>query len=307
MGGFIDSTQPDSALSVWEMQRLTADSYPEIVETGGARTIAPKEDAILPESTTPSVTENPPPQPWIRVTESEILDKSKDDALGKFVTVLQATWFIVQYLSRWAAHQPRTQLEVMTFAYAGINVVIYILWLDKPFDIREPIDVRGRAIRIDAPQKAALRGAWFSVIGGAADSLANGVKPAVGMTVLPTVGILFGGVHCFAWWFPFPTKREAVLWKICTVYCTVCPIAMPLIVLLFTVGFAPLLKYLHFLSEDAYEDVNDMLAGTGGILFVTGYIVCRIILLVLSFTSLRAQPAGIYEAVNWTSFFPHVG
>ena len=35
--------------------------------------------------------------PKISVTESEILDKSKGDPLGKLFTALQTTWFIVQY------------------------------------------------------------------------------------------------------------------------------------------------------------------------------------------------------------------
>ena len=37
------------------------------------------------------------------------------------------------------------------------------------------------------------------------------------------------------------------------------------------------------------------------------YVACRVILLVLTFTSLRAPPPGIYEATYWTFFFPHVG
>ena len=90
-------------------------------------------------------------QTWILVTESEILDKSKGDTFGELVIVLQTTWFIAQCLGRWTAHQPRTQLEVMTLGYAALNTVIYASWWDEPLGIQEPIDIRrGRAIPVDA-------------------------------------------------------------------------------------------------------------------------------------------------------------
>jgi len=197
MHGFFDSDseQPLKTLNARDMLELTADSHPEMFKLG-------------PDPSKETPPENPPPQTWILVTESEILDKSKGDTLGKLVTVLQTTWFIAQYLGRWTAHQPRTQLEVMTLAYAALNVVIYALWWDKPLDIQEPIDVRrGRSIPVDVRQKM-LWGAWSDVIEDAIDSSARGTKFFAWFALLPVVGALFGGVHCFAWWFPFPTQRE---------------------------------------------------------------------------------------------------
>lgn len=87
--------------------------------------------------------------PSILVTKSEILDKRKRALLGGLATVLQTTWFIVQYLERWGSHQPRTQLEGMTLAHIVINIVIYFLWWDKPFDIQMPIDIRAPRIKMD--------------------------------------------------------------------------------------------------------------------------------------------------------------
>ena len=37
-----------------------------------------------------------------------------------------------------------------------------------------------------------------------------------------------------------------------------------------------------------------------------GYIICRVILIVLAFTSLRALSPGMYETTNWVSLFPHI-
>jgi hypothetical protein len=300
MGGFFDSEWPDSALSALDVARLTADSHPMMF-----RVDAPTGDPSKEHDTSPST---PPPQPRILVTKSEIVDKSKSDTLGKLFTVLQTTWFIVQYSVRWAAHQPRTQLEVMTLAYAAINIIVYILWWEKPLDVQEPINVRGRAAIADVRQKT-LSGAWFSVIEEAFRSLTTGVKTLASITVLPAVGVLFGGVHCIAWRFPFPTKAETELWKVCAVYCSAYPIAVPVVLLLGAI-MAGILKWMFYLSDEAGKRVEDVLAFVGGILGFLSlliYISCRIILLVLTFTCLRLPPRGVYEATDWIFFFPHIG
>ena len=267
MGGFLDDSDALDASD------LTAESYPELFKSNASRG------------------EEHGTRPWIVMTESEILDKSKGEGLGKLVTVLQITWFIVQYSERWASHQPRTQVEVMTLAYAAINVIISILWWDKPLNVQEPIDVHGRVIPINARKKT-LHGAWFNVMREAIESLAAHDNITLGVTVLPAVGVLFGGVHCFAWQFPFPTKYEATLWKVCAIYCTVYPVVIA--------GCISLRESIELhLGRRVY---------IWSVIFsVAGYVVCRIILLVLTFTCLRSPIPGIYEATNWTRFLPHVG
>lgn len=111
---------------------------------------------------------------------------------------------------------------------------------------------------------------------------------SVGFT-LSGVGALFGGVHCFAWWFHFPTKLEQLLWRICAVYCTVSQIILCLSI--------ALLQYLDM------ETVGNVF----GAVQLLGYVVCRIILLVLTLTCLRAEPAGIFDETAWTRFLPHIG
>jgi len=285
MGGFFDSEQPHKTLKAWKILELTADSHPEMFKLGPA-----------PEDPLKDAPPENPPQTWILVTESEIRDKSKGDTLGKLVTVLQTTWFMAQYLGRWTAHQPRTQLEVMTLAYAALNVVIYALWWDKPLDIQEPIDVRrGRIIPVDVRQKRA----GSDVIWDAVGSSARGGKDLVGFWLLPVIGVLFGGIHCFAWWFPFPTKREALLWKFCALYCTVGPVAISV--------FGLFVLAIWGCTSCLSGHIKDVVISWTLILYTIGYIVCRIIFLVLIFTSLRAAGPTIYEATNWTFFFPHFG
>jgi hypothetical protein len=323
MGGFCEG---EGQLYRW--RQLTDEPLPEMLEQAALASDAPKEDEPSPEPNPLPTQGRHSSEPRILVTESEILDKSKDDALGKLFTLLQTTWFIVQYLERWVVHQPRTQLEVMTLAYAALNILVYTLWWDKPLNIQGPIDIHGRA----SAQISRTKGPrWLqSVLWEAFISTAppNNVTHMSLPTVLPAVGILFGGVHCFAWRFPFPTGQEKMLWRVSAAYCTTSPLLIPLILL---IDWAP----HHYLPQRInlvlqriqipFKKIRDLLTWLGDlhpwiesitkqipalitvILPTVLYVACRIILVVLTFTSLRAPPAGVYEATSWTSFLPHFG
>lgn len=73
------------------------------------------------------------------VTEEEINDRSKGDALSKGVALLQITWFIMQLLARARQGLVITELELTTAALAGLNSVMYLFWWSKPLDIQCPI------------------------------------------------------------------------------------------------------------------------------------------------------------------------
>jgi hypothetical protein len=289
MGGFYDS-RTKSILDKQRTSELTVDSHPEFL-TLDAPTHDPSKDASPSEPNTLPTQGDRTSKPRITITEFQILDKSKVDALGKFLTVLQTIWFIVQYLGRWTTHQPRTQLEVMTLAYATLNILIYILWWEKPLDIQEPIDVSGRAFG-DARKKG-LYGVW-SIVG---DAFTPFIKAWGNSNIwvffsMFLFGILFGGVHCLAWQFPFPNRRERKLWRVCAMYCTTAPAAMALVMVT-----------VIAIDSDALRGILVLLS----FLSTIPYVVCRVILLVLTFTCLRAPQPGVYEATSWVSFVPHFG
>ena len=321
MGGFYEGRY---SLDSWH--RLTYEPYPEILKLV-ASTADSKEDEPSPEPTTPPTSRDRPSKFRILVTKSEILDKSKGDALGKLFTVLQTTWFIVQYLERWASRQPRTQLEVMTLAYAAVNILVYALWWDKPLNIQEPIYVHGRASAPTVDRTEGLDGLW-SILKDALESILPDNNGTTLITVFPVVGILFGGIHCFAWRFPFPNRQERVLWRVCAVYCTASPFLVPLIVLIFGAPHDDLPNWCNAVLEAIqfpFKKIKDLFGWLGNfhpwIKWVAGellpglsaglpmvlYVACRIILVVLTFTNLRAPPAGVYESTSWTSFLPHFG
>lgn len=76
------------------------------------------------------------------ITEDEIDDKSKGDALSKGFALLQLTWFIVQIITRAAQGLAISELELTTAALAGLNSIMYIFWWSKPRDVRFPFVIR---------------------------------------------------------------------------------------------------------------------------------------------------------------------
>lgn len=80
------------------------------------------------------------------ITEDEINDKSKGDALSKGFALLQLTWFVVQIITRAVQGLAITELELTTAALAGLNSVMYVFWWNKPRDVRIPIIIRTKGV-----------------------------------------------------------------------------------------------------------------------------------------------------------------
>ena len=121
----------------------------------------------------------------------------------------------------------------------------------------------------------------FFVVGGQ-DDIINGSSGS-GMAL---VTMAFGGIHCIAWSFAFPSQPEQLLWRISSMVITGFPLA------LVGVGFVG--QWLH-------EVFITLL-----VLLVVLYPVSRIVLLVLSLSTLRSLPPSAYQTVQWTTFLPHV-
>jgi hypothetical protein len=70
------------------------------------------------------------------ITEKEVQDRGKGDALAKGVVVLQTGWFVTQIVARKVQGLSITELEVATLAFAALNFVVYALWWHKPLDVK---------------------------------------------------------------------------------------------------------------------------------------------------------------------------
>ncbi|KAF5367916.1 hypothetical protein D9758_004438 [Tetrapyrgos nigripes] len=92
--------------------------------------------------------------------------------------------------------------------------------------------------------------------------------------ILIFLAALFGGIHCIAWNFDFPTRKERILWRVASIVGTAGPVLM-----------AP----------------NPMV--------FFPYVGARMVLLVEPFVLLRpgAYPEGMLETVEWVKFLPHFG
>ena len=86
-----------------------------------------------------------------RITAVEIKDRSKGDALSKFLVISQTTWFTIQCIARWAARLPVTEFEIITLAYAVLNGITYTLWWNKPQNVGVPVYLEMKQRPSDSP------------------------------------------------------------------------------------------------------------------------------------------------------------
>ena len=78
-----------------------------------------------------------------KISEKDILDKSKTDNVSRLLSILQALWMLSQILGRLAVKLPITLLEVNTLAHIACAMIIYALWWNKPKMVNEPTRLKG--------------------------------------------------------------------------------------------------------------------------------------------------------------------
>ncbi|TFK70479.1 hypothetical protein BDN72DRAFT_722282, partial [Pluteus cervinus] len=64
--------------------------------------------------------------------KNQVQDRSKGDFLSKGLVTLQTSWFTLECIARFQRHLPITELEVVTLAFAVLNIITYGFWWDKP-------------------------------------------------------------------------------------------------------------------------------------------------------------------------------
>src|ERR1700733_1712118 len=300
MGGFVDSRKLNdkgraAVCTEEDIREMTADSHPQFLELlAAAPSSSPDHDASLEPDTSPTpptLPTPPPPKFRVLVEKEKLKDKSKGDFVAKLLAVLQTIWFIVEFITRWATRLPTTQLELVTIAYAVTNLFIYSLWWDKPLRAQEPIDVSGRSpiLNRQIPELASTWVAPWDLLQEIIQKTKNNTtawrRASVWLSV--TVGAVFGALHLFAWNFEFFSHADRVMWRVCSIFCTVS---------LFPVG----------VGIGGSPDVC-IISRTAAVAGIVLYSTSRFILLVITFRCLKAMSFGAYEATSWTVFFPHIG
>ncbi|KAJ7059140.1 hypothetical protein C8F01DRAFT_989693, partial [Mycena amicta] len=99
-------------------------------------------------------------------------------------------------------------------------------------------------------------------------------------------GALFGAIYCIAWNSPFPSAVEMWMWRVSAAVVAAVPL---LVVLSVSTG----------LSEPGWFPWALLLLGVV-------YVLARLMLMVLPFTTLRTLPPGIFVDVNWSAYLPHL-
>ncbi|PPQ95136.1 hypothetical protein CVT25_010635 [Psilocybe cyanescens] len=122
------------------------------------------------------------------------------------------------------------------------------------------------------------------------------------------VAIVFGGLHCIAWSFEFPTLIEKWAWRVSAVLVS----GLPLSISFLSVLTASMGNKNADGNGDAKEYSSALVNVMDNALIVILslstflYIAARGILLILPLVGLRALPAGAYIDLNWTAYLPHV-
>ena len=120
------------------------------------------------------------------------------------------------------------------------------------------------------------------------------------MVVATIIGIVFGGLHCIAWNFTYPTDVERLLWRSASVAIAAIP--------LFVVRAAS--DYVELSEEAPRERVSLIsilaiaLANFVSILLVL-YMLARLSIIAQAFYLLTKQPPSAYIAIDWTQYVPH--
>lgn len=262
----------------------------------------------------------------INIDDDEIRDRSKGDELSKGLALLQTLWFMIQCIARSRQRLPLTELEIVTLAFASLNIVIRLVWWNKPLDVRYPI-------RIAAPQEALQRTGveqrdaitWqeflkeplftfvdfiLMMFEGEIESsriptTATRVpmlwagrlskrKRARAAAIAIALAMGFGGIHFAAWNAAFPSNPEKILWRVSSA--TV--VAVPFI---FFMG-ATIVLSLGEIPGLYHVLIFHVTIPLGALV----YIIARIILMVLPFTSLRSLPPEAFKDVEWVDFIPHI-
>ncbi|KZP34003.1 hypothetical protein FIBSPDRAFT_943080 [Athelia psychrophila] len=295
--------------------------FPLQVERGVGRTDKPNEDHSLLRLVKLGLLVPP--------TSQELVDKSKVNPVSKGTALFQTLWFITRCLGRHQEQLAITNLELMTSGYAVITVAMNVLWAEKPLKVHCAIRVQGdeEFVKNTEPFKGSdiidyvtgnqdrltpLSGEgrvptfWSGELPRHADSeLPHHADSelshhATRFTLYANISglmatVVFGALHCTAWSYNFPSFAERLMWRACALFITAIPVPMGAAFLVFdpsrTTARSGLSAYIRQLCMA---------------LCVLLYILARIFLLVLSFSTLRRLPPSAYQSVQWTKFIPHV-
>jgi hypothetical protein len=225
----------------------------------------------------------------------EALDDS--NVLIKFLTIAQVFWLMIQLLVREIRGLPSSQLEIAVLAFAVSSFITYSIFLGRPRNITR----RWKISALRHPTQCEARNMWLTKSIMWRQFLTMQFTLAymeltVGIFLLSHSAIfgsvIFGGLHCFACNFVFPTPIEALMWRICSALTTALPVISTGLVWLF----------IRVSSSAQQHSIGSILV----CVFLVPYVLARLFLLAEMFRSLFYLPPEAFKE-TWSGSFPHWG
>lgn len=179
------------------------------------------------------------------LSREAIEDKGKADWFVKDLALLQVTWLITQCVARVIQKLPLTTFELSTPAYIPCALLVFYLWWDKPYDIRQPTMVFFKDHNRQPTMKMAGLSIPLAYVSDSVSPIETVIRSYQNFpmtrtcidsvyicffrvrsvsTLTLSVGLfyaIFGGIHCAAWNFPFPTDAERLPWRACSIIMSV--------------------------------------------------------------------------------------
>ena len=237
------------------------------------------------------------------ITEEELQARGKSDLVIKFIALLQIIWFAVQTLFRGIQHYQITALEIMTVAFVVCAVFTYSVCWYQPQDVEFPVvlEIRNVAPATDGTTPDQNRDRSSQAEEAAFDVYVPGWAAENSAVIL--LGFFacgFGALHCLAWNSPFPTYKEKLAWRVCSVTTTVIP-ALYISLVVLQERYKPSNMVKRYKLSDMVEANFYWVY----LLMLVSYVLGRATIIVLAFTTLRSLPADAFQTVNWNDYLPH--
>ena len=280
-----------------------------------------------------------------QISSEAIEDKSKADTMTKFLTVLQASWLLVQLGGRAKERLATTTLELSSAAIVLCTFGTFVCWLHKPSDVQTCITLTTQAstaqILLDAGESAAkpYQDTPLDFVAKEAPTFTHDIRRILGMRCdnlerplrcfpndrMPVVFTLdkhamncvcltYLAFHFIGWHFFFPSLLEHYLWRVSVLVVTGTYVTIGVFTIIVArVRFGSSRRYIQETSdpleasEKQWKEAKPIFWWElATITFLTlAYAIARAAMIFEAFASLRKLPPGAYQTVELSQLFPH--
>jgi hypothetical protein len=239
-----------------------------------------------------------------QISETELSDRSKSDALVKSIALFQIFWATVQILVRAARNLVIPQLELAVIAFATCAIIIYGIYWSKPKNVGAATTILQfeglipeRVLTLINGRRSYMRD-MFPLIDLSGDENGSPIPrdaqedhhDGLVWYIIMTLGAtIFGGIHVGAWNFIFPTNIEAIFWRVASLYSTL--LGPTIFTIILSGGVFPVCTEF---------DPSPLIIP----FLLIFYVIARLFILVETFRTLFYLPPLAYVS-TWTGTIPH--